>query len=94
MPCYNGFLMKLPLAFFVPLLTALPLRAQEPAADSKSLLQQGFFAEEAEQRLDKAAGIDGRFLDEVWEYNAWPTTRTVDNFIAGLRAKLALRSLT
>ena len=29
-----------------------------------------------------------RFLDEVWEYNAWPTTRTVDNFIAGLRAKL------
>ena len=29
-----------------------------------------------------------RFLDEVWEYNAWPTTRTVDNFIAALRAKL------
>jgi DNA-binding response OmpR family regulator len=29
-----------------------------------------------------------RFLDEVWEYNAWPTTRTVDNHIAGLRAKL------
>jgi len=28
------------------------------------------------------------FLDEVWEYNAWPTTRTVDNFIATLRAKL------
>jgi len=28
------------------------------------------------------------FLDEVWEYNAWPTTRTVDNFIAALRAKL------
>lgn len=29
-----------------------------------------------------------RFLDEVWEYNAWPTTRTVDNFISALRAKL------
>lgn len=28
------------------------------------------------------------FLDEVWEYNAWPTTRTVDNFILTLRAKL------
>ncbi|HEX2748490.1 MAG TPA: helix-turn-helix domain-containing protein, partial [Verrucomicrobiales bacterium] len=24
----------------------------------------------------------------VWEYNAWPTTRTVDNFIAALRSKL------
>ncbi len=29
-----------------------------------------------------------RFLDEVWEYNAYPTTRTVDNFIASLRNKL------
>ena len=29
-----------------------------------------------------------QFLDEVWEYNAWPTTRTVDNFIATLRAKI------
>ena len=29
-----------------------------------------------------------QFLDEVWEYNAWPTTRTVDNFIAKLRAKI------
>ena len=28
------------------------------------------------------------FLDEVWEYNAWPTTRTVDNFIASLRSQL------
>jgi DNA-binding response OmpR family regulator len=28
------------------------------------------------------------FLDEVWEYNAWPTTRTVDNFILTLRAKV------
>lgn len=29
-----------------------------------------------------------RFLDEVWGYNTWPTTRTVDNFVANLRAKL------
>ena len=28
------------------------------------------------------------FLDECWEYNAWPTTRTVDNFILTLRAKV------
>lgn len=29
-----------------------------------------------------------RFLDVVWGYGAFPTTRTVDNHIAGLRAKL------
>lgn len=29
-----------------------------------------------------------QFLDTVWEYNAWPTTRTVDNHMAILRAKL------
>jgi DNA-binding response OmpR family regulator len=29
-----------------------------------------------------------KFLDVVWGYNAFPSTRTVDNFIAGLRAKL------
>jgi len=29
-----------------------------------------------------------QFLDTVWEYNAWPTTRTVDNHMATLRAKL------
>ncbi len=28
------------------------------------------------------------FLDVVWEYNAYPTTRTVDNYIATLRSKL------
>lgn len=28
------------------------------------------------------------FLDECWEYNAWPTTRTVDNFILTLRARI------
>ena len=27
-------------------------------------------------------------LNEVWEYNAYPSTRTVDNHIASLRAKL------
>jgi DNA-binding response OmpR family regulator len=30
----------------------------------------------------------GRFLDVVWGYTAFPTTRTVDNHIASLRAKL------
>jgi DNA-binding response OmpR family regulator len=29
-----------------------------------------------------------KFLDVVWGYHAYPSTRTVDNFIAGLRAKL------
>ena len=29
-----------------------------------------------------------RFLDEVWGYNANPTSRTVDNFIAELRKKI------
>jgi DNA-binding response OmpR family regulator len=29
-----------------------------------------------------------RFLDVVWGYTSFPTTRTVDNHIAGLRAKL------
>ena len=29
-----------------------------------------------------------QFLDTVWGYNAYPTTRTVDNFIANLRAKI------
>ena len=28
------------------------------------------------------------FLERVWEYNAYPTTRTVDNFIAALRVKI------
>jgi DNA-binding response OmpR family regulator len=32
-----------------------------------------------------------RFLDVVWGYTAFPTTRTVDNHIAGLRAKLEPR---
>lgn len=29
-----------------------------------------------------------RFLDVVWGYNAFPTTRTVDNHIASLRSKI------
>lgn len=29
-----------------------------------------------------------RFLDAVWGYNAFPTTRTVDNHIASLRSKI------
>jgi DNA-binding response OmpR family regulator len=29
-----------------------------------------------------------RFLDAVWGYAAFPTTRTVDNHIASLRAKI------
>lgn len=28
------------------------------------------------------------FLDIIWDYNAWPTTRSVDNHIATLRAKI------
>ena len=28
------------------------------------------------------------FLDAIWDYNAWPTTRSVDNYIASLRAKI------
>ena len=29
-----------------------------------------------------------KFLDVVWGYHAYPSTRTIDNFITGLRAKL------
>ncbi|WP_234047256.1 response regulator transcription factor [Luteolibacter pohnpeiensis] len=29
-----------------------------------------------------------KFLDVVWGYNAFPSTRTIDNFVAALRAKL------
>jgi DNA-binding response OmpR family regulator len=29
-----------------------------------------------------------RFLDVVWGYHAYPSTRTVDNFIASLRVKI------
>jgi DNA-binding response OmpR family regulator len=29
-----------------------------------------------------------KFLDVVWGYHAYPSTRTIDNFITALRAKL------
>ena len=29
-----------------------------------------------------------QLLDQVWGYNSYPTTRTVDNFIARLRQKI------
>ena len=44
------------------------------------------------------AGAEGepvsreKFLDAVWGYTAFPTTRTVDNHIASLRAKLEKNS--
>lgn len=28
------------------------------------------------------------FLDAIWDYNAWPTTRSVDNYIAAIRSKI------
>lgn len=31
-----------------------------------------------------------QFLDVVWGYHAYPSTRTVDNFIAALRNKLEI----
>lgn len=41
--------------------------------------------------LSKQPGIPvtrDQLLDQVWGYNSYPTTRTVDNFIARLRQKL------
>lgn len=37
---------------------------------------------------DGAVVTRERFLDVVWGYGAFPTTRTVDNHMAGLRAKI------
>jgi DNA-binding response OmpR family regulator len=42
-----------------------------------------FFTEHAEQVLSREL-----LLNEVWGYNAYPTTRTVDNQILKLRQKL------
>ncbi|MCB0359112.1 MAG: response regulator transcription factor, partial [Bdellovibrionales bacterium] len=39
------------------------------------------------ERPDTAFNRD-QLLDQVWGYNNYPTTRTVDNFIARLRQKL------
>ncbi len=53
------------------------------------LIAKEFFA-----RLRLRAGTPGepvsreRFLDVVWGYASFPTTRTVDNHIASLRAKI------
>jgi len=39
--------------------------------------------------LHKSEAVDrSKLLDEVWGYDAYPTTRTVDNFILSLRKKL------
>ncbi len=38
-------------------------------------------------RLGEVVSRD-QFLDVVWGYNAYPSTRTVDNFVAALRAKI------
>jgi DNA-binding response OmpR family regulator len=43
------------------------------------------------EELAKALGkpvTREEILDRVWEYNSWPTSRTVDNHIVALRAKL------
>ena len=51
----------------------------------------------ATTRAPRDGEVDGRdylflsreeFLDRVWGYAAYPSTRTVDNHIASLRAKL------
>ena len=64
---------------------------------------RGTISREGEEHVlsDKEAGIlrllsatpgetvaREKFLDVVWGYNAFPSTRTVDNFIVSLRAKL------
>jgi DNA-binding response OmpR family regulator len=50
---------------------------------TKELRMLRLLAERAGQPVSRE-----QFLDTVWEYNAWPTTRTVDNHMAILRAKL------
>lgn len=42
-----------------------------------------FFATRCEEVISREA-----FLDEVWGYEEYPTTRTVDNFIVKLRSKI------
>lgn len=42
-----------------------------------------FFAEHEGEVITR-----DKFLDEVWGYNSYPTTRTVDNFILSLRKKI------
>jgi DNA-binding response OmpR family regulator len=59
-------------------------RAGKPVAVTKlefKLLK--YFLDNAERVLSRA-----ELLDEVWGYNCYPTTRTVDNLILKLRQKL------
>lgn len=70
--------------------TTVDLKRQQAASESGSV---SLSAKEFQMlRLLAAAAGEPvsreRFLDEVWGYNTWPTTRTVDNFVANLRAKL------
>jgi DNA-binding response OmpR family regulator len=50
---------------------------------AKELAMLRLMAESAGEPISRE-----RFLDLVWGYTAFPTTRTVDNHIASLRAKL------
>lgn len=49
----------------------------------KELGMLRLFAAEAGETVSRE-----KFLDVVWGYHAYPSTRTVDNFIAALRTKL------
>jgi DNA-binding response OmpR family regulator len=58
--------------------------AKKPLAlTAKELAMLRLMAESAGQPVSRE-----RFLDLVWGYTAFPTTRTVDNHIASLRAKI------
>lgn len=50
---------------------------------TKELLMLRLLAREAGRVVTRE-----QFLDAVWGVNAYPTTRTVDNFISALRAKI------
>jgi DNA-binding response OmpR family regulator len=59
-------------------------RAGRPLALSgKELAMMRLLAQHAGKPVSRDA-----FLDVVWDYNAYPNTRTVDNYIALLRAKI------
>lgn len=56
---------------------------QPLSLSAKEMAIMRLLAEHAGKPVSREA-----FLDVVWGYNAYPTTRTVDNYIALLRAKL------
>jgi DNA-binding response OmpR family regulator len=65
--------------------------------DRQALLRQGKTLELSSKELGILRLLTAKlgkpvsretFLDVVWGYHAYPSTRTVDNFISGLRAKL------